>query len=361
MNMVMNIDNYELYFLDYAEGNLSPARERELFAFLENHPEYREEFDAFVNVQMPPFTDPEKRISRSLKMDPAGRETSSLPFGLLCISYLEGDLEPEDRAAFERHLKQDPAAEKTLDAFRKTKLVADPSLVYANREALKKYPRKNLRPLFSTRNIAVAATLAILASVSWLLLFQVTGGTDRPRPVQHIASRGHAESINIPARETQITPRQSDIKITLPAPARNTDHLASMPPLRQVRIPKPPGGEPRSFFLLRFETERRVYAQNLPLEKEYYTQSPGKERKSAAGRVLSKIGNQIKDLFSPTREILDNNDNPVFWNIARTGVNSFNLLTDHHYEIVRYLDETGRTKQVKLVDNSVGMEITNAE
>jgi hypothetical protein len=48
--MNINKDNYEAYFLDYFEGNLSTAEVEELFAFMELHPEVKNEFEGFEMI-----------------------------------------------------------------------------------------------------------------------------------------------------------------------------------------------------------------------------------------------------------------------------------------------------------------------
>ena len=43
----ININNYEAYLLDLAEGELSPADEKLLMLFLEKHPELKAEHELF--------------------------------------------------------------------------------------------------------------------------------------------------------------------------------------------------------------------------------------------------------------------------------------------------------------------------
>ena len=45
----MNIDknNYEAFFLDYHEGNLSPQEVADLYLFLSQYPELKKEFEDF--------------------------------------------------------------------------------------------------------------------------------------------------------------------------------------------------------------------------------------------------------------------------------------------------------------------------
>lgn len=57
-NMLINKDNIEAYLLDYMEGNLDPADENALNAFLKAHPEYAELLDG----QPMPVLRPDKSI-----------------------------------------------------------------------------------------------------------------------------------------------------------------------------------------------------------------------------------------------------------------------------------------------------------
>lgn len=50
--MEINLHNYEAFFLDYKERNLSHEQEKELFLFLEQHPHLYEELHAFENVTL---------------------------------------------------------------------------------------------------------------------------------------------------------------------------------------------------------------------------------------------------------------------------------------------------------------------
>lgn len=50
----INKDNYEAWLLDYAEGALHPSERLAVEAFLEKHPELRDELDAFETVHLPP-------------------------------------------------------------------------------------------------------------------------------------------------------------------------------------------------------------------------------------------------------------------------------------------------------------------
>jgi hypothetical protein len=47
---VITRDNYEIWFLDFAEGKLNPSQQEMLFAFLEENPDLKKELDTFENI-----------------------------------------------------------------------------------------------------------------------------------------------------------------------------------------------------------------------------------------------------------------------------------------------------------------------
>ncbi|MCH8330874.1 MAG: hypothetical protein IH946_05760 [Bacteroidetes bacterium] len=52
--MKINENNYEEYFFDFVEGNLSPSQQKELTAFLENYPELNAELSTWQNTILQP-------------------------------------------------------------------------------------------------------------------------------------------------------------------------------------------------------------------------------------------------------------------------------------------------------------------
>jgi len=50
--MQINRNNYEAYFLDYRENNLSPEQVAELMIFLEQNPDLKASFEAYENIEL---------------------------------------------------------------------------------------------------------------------------------------------------------------------------------------------------------------------------------------------------------------------------------------------------------------------
>jgi len=71
--MKININNYEAWMIDYIEGNLSAADEKELSEFLTFHPELKAELDLFSQTKLEPDTTIIFANKQSLKKAEGGR------------------------------------------------------------------------------------------------------------------------------------------------------------------------------------------------------------------------------------------------------------------------------------------------
>ncbi|KXK46137.1 MAG: hypothetical protein UZ10_BCD003001461 [Bacteroidetes bacterium OLB10] len=50
---MINRENYEIWFIDYFDGKLSPEQTAELLLFLEENGDLKLEFDSFSNITLP--------------------------------------------------------------------------------------------------------------------------------------------------------------------------------------------------------------------------------------------------------------------------------------------------------------------
>jgi hypothetical protein len=86
----MQIDrsNYEIWFIDWLDGNLNSYQDEQLKLFLNHNQDLKEEFDDLteVNLVSPGILFQHKEY---LKKSPS--ELSPSQFEYLCAAYLEGD------------------------------------------------------------------------------------------------------------------------------------------------------------------------------------------------------------------------------------------------------------------------------
>jgi hypothetical protein len=119
----MNItsQNYESWFLDYYERNLTAQQEKELFLFLDKNPTLKEEFDAFENFSL---EIEEVTLNPNIKAN-LKKETSITEHNIndWLIAELEGDLSLQELALLTTFLSTNPVFLKDRELFRKTRLI----------------------------------------------------------------------------------------------------------------------------------------------------------------------------------------------------------------------------------------------
>ncbi|MDP1747186.1 MAG: hypothetical protein Q8L90_16545 [Bacteroidota bacterium] len=131
--MNINKNNYEAYFLDYHEGNLTPVQVADLLFFVEQHPELKEEFENFENFSLEDFSSIEFENKSSLK-----KEITLDNKEEYFIRAVENELNPSEIALLNNFLKHHPQFFVDLELFQKTKLSLDTSIVYEQKNSLKR-------------------------------------------------------------------------------------------------------------------------------------------------------------------------------------------------------------------------------
>ncbi len=132
-------DNYEQYFLDHAEGNLSPEMERELADFLDANPDLKLFLDEYDPSPLHPVAIHNERLKSRLKkhLHPTKhiREDNVDEW---MIRDMEGQLGDAEKNELNEFLAFNPAYVYDQEKFRQTKLIPDLSVTYKNKGQLKK-------------------------------------------------------------------------------------------------------------------------------------------------------------------------------------------------------------------------------
>lgn len=138
--MNINKNNYEAYFLDYHEGNLKPTEVAELLLFVEQHPELKNAFESFENFTIEDYSTITFENKADLKKEITDDNREEY-----FIRAVENTLNPIEKTLLENYIKQHPHCLNEYALYQKTKLLADTSIVFENKGAL----RKDLTPAFS--------------------------------------------------------------------------------------------------------------------------------------------------------------------------------------------------------------------
>jgi hypothetical protein len=261
--MNINISNYEAYFLDYHEGNLSPQQVADLFLFLSQHPELKKEFEDFEHIVLEDFSAPifenkdrlkknitaENREEYFIRAVEGTLDTAELAllttfltthpefvteFNLFkktklqadasvvfenkmllkqgdivneeqLIAAVEGLLTEEEQLLLEKRLALNPELQKLVVAYQQTKAIADTSIIFKDKQTLKRKERKVI-PLFYY--VAVAASIILLFGILFLLKITNTDTNTEQRFAEQktqpvIEQQQPATSVVSPEKETK--------------------------------------------------------------------------------------------------------------------------------------------------------------
>lgn len=158
--MNINKNNYEAFFLDYHEGNLSPQQVADLLLFVEQHPELREEFESFENVTLDDLSTVSFDQKSSLKKEITLENREDY-----FIRSVENTLTPAEKNLLDTFIKQYPQFLTEFELFQKTKLPADTTIVFENKEALK-------RTTVTTDDLLIASVEGLLTKQESIFLNQ---------------------------------------------------------------------------------------------------------------------------------------------------------------------------------------------
>lgn len=237
---VINRNNYEAYFLLYADNELSPAERQAVEAFVLLHPDLAAEFKALQGTRLQPDniifpakdllyrtetsslninaenceeyfilyydnelnTADKKAVETFVANNPSVKENFEL-FGQLTINteeetvfpeiaglyrlssgesytklidYLDNELPATEAKAFEAALQQDAELNKEFRLLSETKLSADTSIRFPNIESLYRKEEKRRTPVLPMW-MRMAAAAAVLLFVAWMAFWRNNGNT----------------------------------------------------------------------------------------------------------------------------------------------------------------------------------------
>jgi hypothetical protein len=157
----IDLHNYEAWFLDYSEGNLSEIQIVELNQFLDSNPEFRVELEDFEEI----ILEQDSIRNESLKASLLREETTGLIRAeYLMIAQVEGEISKQEKAELAVMVAADSSLSKDLAMYQKTKLPIEQTIVFVEKAALIQKERKIIG--WWTYASAVAAA-SVVAFVIW--------------------------------------------------------------------------------------------------------------------------------------------------------------------------------------------------
>jgi hypothetical protein len=130
---MINRSNYEVWFIDYADGKLSHEHVAELLLFLEENPDLKNEFGFFEPVELTV-----DKVEFPFKEDLKKTKPSKAEFDDIAVRFLENDLSAEEKKKYELWIKDFTDLKVAHNLFAHTKLHADKNVIFQNKSKLKK-------------------------------------------------------------------------------------------------------------------------------------------------------------------------------------------------------------------------------
>lgn len=159
----MKIDrsNYEIWLIDWLDGNLTDLQVEQLKLFLSENPELREEFDELTLFSLKPSV---KSFPRKDHLKKSTADLSGSQFEYLCVAYFENDLSADQQTELRESIDQDTEKKRTFELIQKIRL-APANLRYKHKNQLIKRSAVQRVIQLSVIGLSAAATIALIVMI----------------------------------------------------------------------------------------------------------------------------------------------------------------------------------------------------
>jgi len=179
--MKINKENYEIYVLDYIEGNLSSDIRKDFICFLEKNPDIKDQINNLKEIELEasPLSFTSKEL---LKKNPLNDIEGITTIEKLSIANLENDITLFETQQLDELLNNSVHKRYEFELFQKIRLIPDNTLKFPNKNRLKH------KIVFGTKKIYFITSLA--ASIILLIGFGIL------YPSENYFSKGKALTDN---------------------------------------------------------------------------------------------------------------------------------------------------------------------
>jgi len=332
-NGMINRENYEAFFLDYVEGNLTKEEREKLFLFLKGHPGLMEELGQYEEFTLSPEEMSFREKEQLKKADLSFKRIDDFNAEEAMIAFWEGVLTVEQRNRLEEYIYQNSGRQKDFELY--GKLFLKP--VNISFEGKKSLIRKNTRGFFRLYRVGVAAAvLALMALLFWQTMFR-----DRPVVDPMIAEVNNTLPVTEEIREpvSASRPVQSLVvsaeNISPSGPSGEHGQIRKYPRQPESRMSvkssrvKNSGAEKIAYcpVIREFSVPVREPVHNIVLENRYLQENNPENVLTLGEYVVLKIKRRVLDEDTARTPRLNARD------IMMLGFKGFNKLTGMNLQV----------------------------
>jgi len=156
--------NYEIWFIDWLDGKLTGPEEELLIAFLKENPDLQDELK---DLDLISLASPVYDFSLKEDLFRSAKDLSDSQFDYLCISNLENDITPGQKAELNDIISNDEQKRKRYDQYQKIRL-RPASEVFSRKSAVKRLTiaQRYTRMAFIGLSAAAAILLLVISVFS---------------------------------------------------------------------------------------------------------------------------------------------------------------------------------------------------
>jgi hypothetical protein len=167
MNIARN--NYEEFFMLYADNELTAAQRKDVEAFIAANPDLQHELELFQQFK----AGPDAAIVFDNKAVLLKPETGHLNITAndcesFFVLYADNELADNDKAAVEDFVYRHPQLQETFELLQQVTVHPDNSIVFENKKSLYRKEEDDRVIPFPWRRLAAAAALILFVSIFWL-------------------------------------------------------------------------------------------------------------------------------------------------------------------------------------------------
>ena len=382
---LINESNYEEWLFDESEGLLNNEQKALIEEFISINPQFEKDRRLFAVAHLPADADTKFENKESLKQKaiPVG-DINAETCETFMIRELEGDLSPAEILQFEEFMRYNLHFGKDRKLFALTKLSADTSVVFANKESLKQKVVPIRRMLYYA--LSTAASLALLFSVYFLL--------DRNNIPDKLSQQGNVKNrinreisqpaITTPGNIAETNPQVAETGNTEPEKSTsrqenpgadiheanqetaiamgNRQQIVPLEPLTSARVTTRSYVDPEYTFIRvsqMYQNENLEFYYNLKLSEELaYAEANAKDKNPVKTLFNALTGRSSGDMLASKQNESTKADkkNISLWTVAEAGVQTFNKITSSEIELNLRKNEEGKVVGYDLESNLFNIE-----
>jgi hypothetical protein len=345
----MSIDrsNYEVWFIDWLDGNLNSFQTIELYNFLDLNPDLKEEFIDLPNI---PLTSPQNQYPFKNTLKRTVDEISESQFEYLSAAYLENDLSDLQKSEVDEIIAKDPQKKRAFELINKIHL--SPTTIKFNykKQLLKRTPAEKIFRL-TVIGLSSAAAVALIISIYVSLPKNLPDNFKNEAQViipdgnlQSPATEKTADFIVTSGNKHNEDAKKSENKpmlnISFQTPATNTDLIENNLEDSELRISNETGVE--KIKVIQFSgLSKSSVSYDLALSYIYIPDAEPDNERSKIGKYLAKTFREkfLKEKTPP--------DSPLKgYEIAEAGVTGINKIFGWEMALDKKSDQNGNLKSV---------------